>query len=180
MAITKARTGSVVRGYYVTTINTGRVTQASGAGFGLSRLGGLINAQVEGLSGGGTGASRLAAQVPHFDREAAEREHKEQVKQHEEWKKSVKDAHKKLVAEEKQVDELNKKLGDEAKPSPLNLPHAEVVKDPETNSPRVVAKDKLPAEALDHPVVPKEGVKPEKTPAPSSQAPEKPTSSDKK
>src|SRR5206468_9576344 len=173
MAITKARTGSVVRGYYVTTINTGRVTQASGAGFGLPRLGGLINAQVEGLSGGGSAAGRLAAQAPHFDHEAAEREHKEQVRQHEEWKKGVKDAQKKAVAEDKKVEDLNKKIGDEAKPSPLNLPTAQVVKDPQTDSPRVIAGDKLPAEALDHPVVPKEGVKPEKTPTPAAPEPKK-------
>lgn len=67
MAITKARTSSPVRGYYVTTIFTGRTTQLSGAGFGLPRLGGLINAQVDGLVGGGSAATRLAAQAPRHE-----------------------------------------------------------------------------------------------------------------
>jgi hypothetical protein len=149
MAITKARTGSVVKGYYVTTVNNGRIVQSSGNGFGVARLGGLINAQIDGLTRS-TGSIRLAAQAP-----PPKVSDKERAKQHEEWKHDVKENEKKAVAEAKKTEELNKKLGDEAKPSPLNLPTAEVVKDPETNSPRVVAKDKVPAEALDRPVAPK-------------------------
>src|SRR4051812_36051241 len=58
MAIAKARSSLPVRGYYVTPINPGRVIQQSGSGFGLPRLGGLLNAQVEGLTGGSSATGR--------------------------------------------------------------------------------------------------------------------------
>jgi len=156
VAITKARSGSPVRGYYVTTINTGRVTQLSGAGFGVSRLGGLINAYVDGLTGGGSAATRLAAQPP--DHETLKRFHAEdaeRVKRHEEWKRDVKETAAADAASVKKGEELQKKIVEDTKKAEEKSKDAaktvEVVKDPVTQAPHVVAKDNAPASDLDDP-----------------------------
>lgn len=155
MAITTARSSEPVRGYYVTTIHTGRVVQASGNGFGLPRLGGLLYAQVEGLTGG-SAASRMAAQAPnpsHEDLKVAKAEEKARVEDHREWKEDIKAAAKHQAAEEKKDVEVQKKVAEEAKKvdHPEVKPTAEVVKDPVTHGPRVVAHDSVVADDLNHP-----------------------------
>ena len=73
MAITKAVSANPVRGYYVTLMYNGRRVLKSGVGtgFGAPRLGGLINARVDGLTGGGTAGSRLLTPMAGAGAEAA-------------------------------------------------------------------------------------------------------------
>jgi hypothetical protein len=73
MAITKAVSANPVRGYYVTTIYNGRrvLKSGTGTGFGAPRLGGLINARVDGLAGGGTAGNRLQTPMAGAGAEAA-------------------------------------------------------------------------------------------------------------
>lgn len=156
MATAKSRSSLPVRGYYVTTINTGRIVQTSSHGFGLPRLGGLLNAQVEGLTGGGSAAGRLAAQAPdRREFEAAKEEEKERVKAHHEWKNRIRETAKVEAEDTKKGEELQKRLADQArkaedKPKEV-VPTIEIVKDPTTGVPRATAKDFAPAEDLNDP-----------------------------
>jgi hypothetical protein len=162
MAIAKARSSSPVRGYYVTTINTGRIVQLSGFGFGVPRLGGLIYAQVDGLTGGGSATTRFAAQAPH-DKERFAAEEKERVKQHEEWKKGVKETAKKATETAKKEAEMTKEVDDTHKPPVAPGSTAEVVKDPVTKTTHVVVPEGVNAEVLNHPTKVVEN-KPEQAP----------------
>jgi hypothetical protein len=73
MAITKAVSANPVRGYYVTLMYNGRrvLKSGNGAGFGAPRLGGLVNARVDGLAGGGTAGNRLLTPMAGAGAEAA-------------------------------------------------------------------------------------------------------------
>jgi hypothetical protein len=158
MAIAKARSSLPVRGYYVTTINTGRVIQQSGSGFGLPRLGGLLNAQVEGLTGGSSATGRLAAQAPDANRFAASQltqEEKERLKDHEEFKRGIREKVKIEAEDVKKGEALQKRLVEEAKKAeekPKQTPHhVDIVKDPTTGTSRVTGTDKAAAADLDDP-----------------------------
>lgn len=159
MAIAKVRSSLPVRGYYVTTIFTGRVVQNSGGGFGLPRLGGLLNAQVEGLTGGSSATGRLAAQAPERlavkHAQEIQQEEKDRLRQHQEWKQDVKETAKAEAEATKRGEAVSKQLADEARKAeekPKEVPSTvEVVKDPVTNASRVTGKDNAAPEDLDDP-----------------------------
>jgi hypothetical protein len=158
MAITKAISGNPVRGYYVTTINTGRVIQQSGKGFGVPRLGGLINAQVDGLTGGGTGATRLQTarvemsdrqrQLQHYTRVEEERLREEQHEEFKEARKEAAEAEREAVEKGKEVQEKVAKQAAGKKAAPKTV---EIVKDPATGEQRVTGKDNAVGTDLDDP-----------------------------
>src|SRR5688500_11099167 len=121
MAIAKVRSADPVRGHYVTTIHTGRITKLSGKGFGVARLGGLVNAQVEGLAGGGTGGKVMktavlptpARQVELQNAQTSEAE-KQRVEEHKRFKAERAETQKKELEEAKKGEEIQKKLLAEA------------------------------------------------------------------
>jgi hypothetical protein len=168
MAITKAISGNPVRGYYIETIQTGRIIRQTGgtgiSGFGQPRLGGLTNAIVDGLPGGGTGAGRMqtpavasvSERVAQLHTELAKEAEKARVDQHKDYIDERREVAKVTRDEAKKADEIQKKIAEEAKKADEKSPvdpnqKVEIVKDPGTGERRVTAGDNAPASALDDP-----------------------------
>jgi hypothetical protein len=152
MATTKARPASPVHGAEVTTIHTGRITQRSGAGFGLSRLGGLINARVDGLTTD-TASTRLATpahdvqvhpEVQKLQGEIAKKEEQVRVKQADEFKETRKAAYEQEQKDKEAAKKLAEQLAKQKKPVPD-------VKPVEIVDGRVTAKDNVDPAKLDDP-----------------------------
>ncbi len=145
MAITKAVSANPVRGYYVTTIFNGRKVLKSGSGFGLPRLGGLINARVDGLATDSAAGRMLASKAPLTARQrelaahAAAEQEKQLVKEHTDFVKAA-----------KEVTDVP--------------PHAEVKveKDETTGEKKVAAHGTVDAGALEAKKADTKGVSPQK------------------
>lgn len=164
MAITKAVSANPVRGYYVTTVFNGRKVLKSGSGFGVPRLGGLINARVDGLSTDTAAGRMLAARSPVSARQKDLQHHmsaedaKRLQKEHEDYVKSTREAAKAEFEAAKEGEKVaermakhNEKVAADHEKTPEVNP-VQIVKDPMTGEQRATVLGSADASVLDDPV----------------------------
>lgn len=156
MAIVKTRSAEPVRNGYMVTVHTGRQVVASNKGFGKPRMGGLINATVEGLASGGTGGQRLltdignpvpsrVAELETKIQQEAERQRTQAAREFRDERKGVYEEQDKLTQEGLKIEKHLAEKADDIKTDDIAPKSVDIVDG------RPVAQDFAPAEDLNDP-----------------------------